>query len=311
MKVRVALAGCGGWGKNLLRVLTESPRAEVVAVADPCAPRRAVAAELAPGAAVVASLDEALALGPDAVVVATPPHTHAALALDAIAAGADLFVEKPLATRLADAERLAARAAARGRVAMVGHLLRYHPTVERLIALCAEGALGPLRRFEATRLSVGGDRSASALWTLGPHDFSVLRAIDPSPIRAITARAGASGDPVRVEAQLASGLEVRLHLSRAATTKERWIRVSGAIMSATTDDVRAPDRVMVGTEAEVVAFEEPLAREIDHFLRCVIDRARPLTSFEEGLDAVAALAAAEETLAAAPAERFAAADPAP
>lgn len=304
MKVRVALVGCGGWGRNLLRVLVESPRAHVVAVADPHPQRRAVAEGLAPRAAIVASLEEALGEAPGAVVIATPPHTHAPLALAALAAGADVFVEKPLATRVADAERLAAKAALLGRVAMVGHLLRYHPAVVRLIELAQTGALGQLRRFESTRLSVAGDRSASAIWTLGPHDFSVLHALDASPMRALAARSGPAGDPVLIEAQLASGLEISIALSRVATAKERCIRLVGTAGEVTLDDVRAPDRVRVGDVAQAVPWREPLALEIEHFLRCVIDRATPLTSFEEGRLVVQALAAAEDCVTVPP-ERFA------
>jgi predicted dehydrogenase len=307
VKVRVALIGCGLWGRNLLRVLVESPRARVVAVADPHPQRRALAEAMAPEAAVVTALDEALAEGLDAVLIATPPHTHAPLAFAALAAGVDVFVEKPLTTRAADAERLAAKAAALGRVGMVGHLLRYHPAVVRLVELCAAGALGPLRRFEATRLSVAGDRSASALWTLGPHDLSVLHALDPSPVRALAARAAPSGDPALFEAELASGLEVSIALSRVAPAKERRIRVTGASGTAVLDDVRAPDRVLLDGDEVVVPWREPLAVEVEHFLRCVQDRARPLTSFEEGRLVVQALAAAEES-ASAPSERFHAAD---
>ncbi|APR84033.1 Hypothetical protein A7982_09382 [Minicystis rosea] len=296
MKVRVALAGCGGWGRNLLRVLVESPGAEVIAVADPSPQRKAVAAGLAPHAAVVSTFEEALAARPDAVVIATPPHTHASLALAALAAGADVFVEKPLATRAADADRLASRAAALGRVAMVGHLLRYHPAVVRLLEIAESGALGPLRRFEASRLSAAGDRSASAIWTLGPHDYSVLHALDPSPMRTSSVRAGPTGDPVLIEAQLASGLEVSIALSRVAPAKERWFRIVGATAAATFDDVRAPDRVVVGTREHAVVWREPLAVEIEHFLQCVRDRSRPLTSFDDGRLVVHALAAAEERL---------------
>ena len=306
MTTRVALLGCGGWGRNLLRVLVENPRAHLVAVAEPHPLRRAVAEALAPHVPVVDSLDEALLLLPDAVVIATPPHTHAALALAALAAGKDVFVEKPLATRAGDATLLAAKATALGRVAMVGHLLRYHPTVARLITLAKEGALGSLRRFEASRLSVAGDRSASAIWTLGPHDFSVLHAIDPSPLRSLVTRAGPSGDPVRIEAELTSGLEISIGLSRVGAVKERRIEITGAVAAATFDDVDAPDRLIIGGAAHLVPWlpwREPLAAEIDHFLRCVEERAQPLTSFNEGLDVVRALSAAEDALAAPPEAR--------
>src|SRR5262249_7821971 len=151
-----------------------------------------------------------------------------------------------LATHRADAERCAARARALGRIAMVGHLLRYHPAVEHLIELARDGALGELLELEATRLSIAGDLSTSAVWTLGPHDFSVLQALDSSAIRSMAARAAPSGDPVLVEATLASGLAATVALARVGAVKERRIRVVGSEADAVVDDVRAPDRVLVG-----------------------------------------------------------------
>ncbi len=303
MTVRAALVGCGAWGKNLLRVLVESPRARLAAVADVHPARRAAAERLAPGVPVVASLAEALEAGADAVIIATPPQTHAALALAALAAGADVFVEKPLAIRVADAERCAARAAALGRVAMVGHLLRYHPTVERLVDLALGGALGDLLHLDAARLSVAGDRSASAAWTLGPHDLSVLHALDPGPVRVTAAREAEGGDPVRIEALAPTGLAASMVLSRSSASKERRLRITGSRAIASFDDVRAPDRLVVARAGEAreirVAWREPLAVEVDHFLRCVEERARPRTPFEEGVIVVRALAAAEQACGAA------------
>jgi len=308
-RVRVALIGCGAWGSNILRVLARSARAEVVAVADPLPHRRRSGGALVPRAALVSSLDEALDARPTAVLLATPAHSHAALVLAALDAGVDVFVEKPLALSTIDAERCAARAAATGRVAMVGHLLRYHPTVRALLAHAEGGALGELLRFEAARLSVGGDRTAPALWTLGPHDLSVLQALDPSPIRALSAQSPTSGDEARVELSLASGLEARVELSRAHACKERKIAVIGDRGAAVFDDVRAPDRLLVGRARRVggelsieiggarpVPWEEPLALEIEHFLRCVAERATPLTSFESGVPVVRALCRAEEAM---------------
>ena len=299
MSVRVALVGCGAWGRNLLRVLVEDRRAHVVAVADPDPARLAVAAQLAPAAAMVPSLDEAVACGVDAALIATPPHGHAGLVLRALAAGVDVFVEKPLATRVADAERCAARAAALGRVAMVGHLLLYHPAVERLLELARDGALGRLLGLESSRVSVAGNRSASALWTLGPHDFSVLHALDPSPIRALSVRAAHRGDPVFVDAELGSGLTASIALSQHGALKVRRIRVVGSAAAALFDDVHAPDRLLVGGAEIGVAWREPLAVEIDHYLRCVEQRLSPRTSFDEGVTVVRALAEAEESRCAA------------
>ncbi|MFO0761297.1 MAG: Gfo/Idh/MocA family oxidoreductase [Byssovorax sp.] len=310
-RVRVALLGCGAWGSNILRVLAESRRADVRAVADPLPQSRMRAAALAPGALLVDSLDEALATGVDAVLVATPAHTHAALVLAALDAGVDVFVEKPLALGMLDAERCAARAAASGRIGMVGHLLRYHPAVVRLLDLCASGALGELLRFEAARLSVGGDRSAHCLWTLGPHDLSVLHALDPSPIAGLTASSPPGGDLCRVSLDLTSGLGASIELSRAHPSKERKITVIGTRGAAVFDDVRAPDRVLLGAvrgthgesafepgAASPVPWAEPLALEIAHFFDCITTRRAPLTSFDTAVPIVRALCRAEEAASA-------------
>ncbi|MDI1451412.1 Gfo/Idh/MocA family oxidoreductase [Polyangium sp. 6x1] len=310
MTVPVALVGCGAWGENLLRVLCESPRAELVAVAETSAARRELARAKAPSAAIVESLEEAIGLGARAVVIATPPRSHASLVLTALDAGLDVLVEKPLALSAADAERCMLRAASLGRVAMVGHLLRYHPAVERLVAMVHEGALGTIRHLAASRLSIRGDRSVPALWSLGPHDLSIVHAIEPLRIDALEATSGPEGDPVVLDLRLASGFAARIELSRVHATKERRIVVVGSSAVAMLDDVRAPDRVFLSrqtaapsaalfegpTEEIRVPWREPMAVEIDHFLRCVEERRAPRTSFEEGTIVVRALERAERVL---------------
>jgi len=303
MTIRTALVGSGAWGKNILRVLAENRRAHVVAVADKDPSRRARAAEILPGVELVETLGEALALGIDAALLATPAHTHTALALEAMSAGADVFVEKPLAMSTEGAERCARKAAALGRIGMVGHLLRYHPTVMALLELARSGALGELCGVDSERLSTSGDRSAEVLWTLGPHDLSVLHALDPSPIRRGRASGPASGDEALLEIELESRLTARVALSRTSASKERRFVVMGAELSAAFDDVRAPDRVLFGqtrrlcsgrleltvTDEKKVSWREPLAIEIDHFLQCVEERREPLTSFSDGARVVESL----------------------
>src|SRR3989442_1566206 len=131
-RIRVAVVGAGAWGLNHIRVLAGEPSCELVAIADP----DALAADRARQLAAVEWVrdpeqvfaDAAI----DAVVIASPSPTHARLARSALAANKHVLVEKPLALDLEDA-RAAARAA-RGcnRVAMVGHLMVYHPAVVRL-----------------------------------------------------------------------------------------------------------------------------------------------------------------------------------
>jgi len=296
LSVRVALVGCGAWGENLLRVLGESPRAELVAVADTSAARREVAAAKAKGGKVVSSLAEVIELGAQAVVLATPPRTHAHLALEALEAGLDVLVEKPLALGAADAERCVERARALGRVGMVGHLLRFHPTIERLVEMARAGALGEIEALSTSRLSVRGDRSVSALWSLGPHDLSVLYALGPLTIEALEATSGPDGDPVVVGLRTAAGLNATIELSRFHPQKERRISIVGSSRVGLVDDVRAPNKIFLRDRTDagvceeiVVPWREPLAVEVDHFLRCVETREAPRASFEEGAAVVRVL----------------------
>jgi predicted dehydrogenase len=273
---------------------------------------------IAPFARGVPSLDEALSSGVDAVIIATPPASHADLALRALEAGADVLVEKPLALGVADAERCAARAAALGRIGMVGHLLRFHPAVARLLDLARDGRLGRLTGMSAIRRSTRAGRDAGgawpALWALGPHDLSVLRALDGAPLREIEAEAtpAAPGEErLLVSARLLSGIGAHLELGRSCLAKERRLRLTGTARIALLDDVRAPDRILLaarraraeaGEPPEIVEeirvpWREPLAIELEHFLRCIEERSRPLTPLEEGAAIVRALARAEAALA--------------
>jgi predicted dehydrogenase len=125
----------------------------------------------------------------------------------------------------------------------------------------------------------------------------VLHALDPSPLSSISARLASGGDPVLVEAELASGLRASVSLSRVGVVKERRLRVVGSAGAAVFDDVRAPDRILVDDREIRVPWEEPLAREVEHFLRCVEERAKPRTPFDEALTVVRALARVEESCA--------------
>lgn len=289
MTVRVALIGCGTWGKNLGRALATSRRAELIAVADP-RPQASFA-----GARAVASLDAALDLRPDAVVIATPCATHAELARRALDAGVDVLVEKPLAMRPSEADELSERAQALGRVGMVGHVLRFHPTLRALLAMAEDGELGEVTHLATARLSTAGDGATPALWALGPHDLSLLHALDDGPLDAIGLRSS-KDDVVVVEARV-GGLTAAIELARRHPTKERRVSVVGARATVHFDDVHAPERLVVenahATRELEVAWHEPLAAEIDHFLGCVEERSQPLTSLAEGAWVVRALYAAE------------------
>ncbi len=258
----------------------------------------------------------------DAVVLATHVPTHADLAVRVLEAGKHCFVEKPMAQSAADAERVVEAAESSGRVLMVGHLLEYHPGVEKLRELVAGGDLGDVRYLYSNRLNLGQLRAdENALWSLGAHDVSVvLRLVEEDPIecRAVGESYMRSGveDVVFCYLRFPSGVAAHLHLSWLDPHKERRFTVVGSKQMATFDDMELDEKVKVYDKGFDESFEsygeyiarsgdvmsprisneEPLRIECRHFLERVRDGAEPRSSARSGLRVVRVLEALQEDL---------------
>jgi predicted dehydrogenase len=185
---RVAAIGVGYWGKNLVRNFAEL--GSLAALADP---DRDAAAALA-GKYRVPVLDWQAVLNDsaiDGVAIAAPAGLHARLAQEALLAGKHVFVEKPLALAVNEAEALTRLAERQDRRLMVGHLLQYHPAFTALRDLVREGALGRLQYIYSNRLNLGKvRREEDILWSFAPHDISmILSLIGQEPVR-VTAEGG-------------------------------------------------------------------------------------------------------------------------
>ncbi|MBC8328934.1 MAG: Gfo/Idh/MocA family oxidoreductase [Planctomycetes bacterium] len=184
--IQVAQIGVGYWGPNLLRNLVASPNFEVLTAADFSPERRQYVEAHYPRVRTTSDPEEILG-DPrvQAVVIATPAHTHADLALRALGAGKHVLVEKPLATTVADVDRIAEVAVRSDLVAMVGHTFLYNSSVRYLRKMIANGDLGEIRYLYSQRLNLGRIRSdIDALWNLAPHDVSVAQYLlgDPDPV---------------------------------------------------------------------------------------------------------------------------------
>lgn len=325
--VRVGVIGAGSWGINHVRGLAAEPRCKVVAVAEPDGHKRAQIAELAPGARWTAAAEDVIgAADVDAVVIASPASTHGALALAAFAAGKHVLVEKPVATRLADARALAVACARAGTVGMVGHLMVYHPAVRRIRALLASGELGRPFYLHALRVNLGRLRTdETALWCFGPHDLSMIDAIlgeQPATVSACGTAVLQPGieDVVFVTLRYPSGVLANLHLSWLSPRKERRLTLVCSQKMVELDDV-SPDKLRIydkgydpppeftqfgefltirngSVHIPEVAMEEPLRAEHRHFLDCIARGATPETDLAQGVRVTAILEAAERSLAA-------------
>jgi predicted dehydrogenase/acetyltransferase-like isoleucine patch superfamily enzyme len=315
MSRRVALIGCGAWGRNIARNL-----ADLGALAAVCDTDTA-AAEAAAHGAPVRDVDDVLAdPAIDAVAIATPAATHAALAAVALAAGKHVFVEQPLALDVAEAEQLVTQAATTRRVLMVGHLMRHHPAFAALLDLVRAGTLGPPSYIHARRLNLGRiRREEDILWSFAPHDVSMILAVAGTFPERVTAQGVAVLNPEVADVtttQLAfpGGLRAEIHVSWLNPFKEQRLVVVGERGMAVLDDgqdwnrklVRYPHRiawqgglpVAEPASGEPVALTpaEPLAVELRHFLDCIATGAAPLTDGAEGLAVLRVLAAASAAL---------------
>ncbi|MEA2213072.1 MAG: hypothetical protein QOF83_3020, partial [Solirubrobacteraceae bacterium] len=232
--LRVGVAGLGYWGPNLARNFAAIPGCEVTWCCDASPEPRALAAAAHPRARVTAELSDLLAdTDLDAVVLATPVPTHADLAVQVLRAGKHCFVEKPLAQSVTDAQRAVDAAEETGRVLMVGHLLEYHPGVQKLKELTSTGELGEIYYIYGNRLNLGKLRAdENALWSLGAHDVSVVLYLADEEPYEVEARGEAYMRPgiedvVFAFLRFRSGLSAHMHLSWLDPHKERRFTIVG------------------------------------------------------------------------------------
>ena len=286
--IRVAVVGVGEFGRNHVRVVKQSPRAELVAVVDANAAR---AAEVAAANGCVALTDaRELAGNADAAIVAVPTSAHADVGCALIEAGMDVLVEKPIAADLASADRLIASAGVHNRILQVGHLERFNPAVVAL----EKSARMPLF-FEIHRMSVFSPRSldVDVVLDLMIHDIDILLSLVHREIEEIRA-AGISiltgkVDIANVRLQFEGGCVANLTASRVSTDKVRKLRLFQPSQYISVDYSRQDAAVFsVGADRQIsfqqlpVTKGEPLAMQFGAFLDSMETRQTPKLSGHAG-----------------------------
>jgi UDP-2-acetamido-3-amino-2,3-dideoxy-glucuronate N-acetyltransferase len=282
---------------------------------------KANALMIAPQVSVEASFEEVLC-NPSirGVALATPAETHSSLAIRAMESGKDVFVEKPMALTLKDAERMKEVADREGRILMIGHLLEYHPAVLKLRELISNGSLGKVNYIYSNRLNFGKVRTEeNALWSFAPHDVAViLRLMGVSPIEA-SATGGTyltKGLTDVTVSNLRFSNESRAHIfvSWLHPFKEQRLVVVGDRKMAIFNDV-APKGEKLQLYPNSVEFQgnlpvlmkkdmqfvehletEPLLEECEHFLKCILSRDKPLTDASSGIEVLKVLHACQASI---------------
>jgi predicted dehydrogenase len=293
-RIRVGQAGLGYWGANLVRNFDEL--AEVSWLCDASDERRDQYARRYPNARVTADFDELVAADDvDAVVIATPVPSHYDLAKRALLAGKHVFVEKPPAMRASEMEELVAIAQEQNCVLMPGHLLLYHPGVQKVKRMIVERELGDVLCVYGNRQNLGKIRKdENALWSLGVHDLSViLHLLEEEP-----SEAWAHGnsfltpgveDVVFCYLRFPSGKIAHMHLSWLDPHKMRRLTVVGREKMVVFDDMELERKVTIYEKAPEepaatygewqtrtgdifspkIPNDEPLRLECRHFLKLV------------------------------------------
>ena len=314
---RVAVLGCGYWGRNLVRVFDQLGALVAVHDPDPGAAAEMGDAYTAPARALEEILeDEAI----DAIAIAAPAAQHAELALAGLAHGKHVYVEKPLALDVNEAERVCAAADATRRTLMVGHLLRYHPAFVRLAELVREGTLGRIEYLYSNRLNLGRfRREENILWSFAPHDISMILDLvgqEPVEVRAVGSWPlhRDVADVTTTHLAFPGGEQAHVFVSWLHPFKEQKLVVVGDRGMAVFDDREPwesklavyPHRVdwrdglpePVRADAKPVSLkqDEPLEVECRHFLECVATGSTPRTDGREGVRVLRVLQAAERSL---------------
>ena len=317
----LALIGAGYWGKNLARNFNELGALHTLCDANP--------ATLAGYEAGFASVQktarhEDVLRNPEIarVAIAAPAAAHFLLVKAALEAGKDVFVEKPLCLDVREGEELVALAKTRERVLMVGHLLQYHPCIQKLQSLVEQGDLGKLQYITSNRLNLGKIRhEENALWSFAPHDLSVILSLIgntlPDQVRC-TGEAFLNKDVADVTLttlRFASQVRAHIFVSWLNPFKEQKLTVVGSNGMAVFDDTRPWNEKLIlhrqyltwsggqtptpnknKGELVVVPESEPLRNECAHFLECCRERRKPRTDGHEGLRVLRVLQMAQRSL---------------
>lgn len=324
--IEIAVAGVGGWGKNLARNYFQNPHCKLKSVCDLDEKKLRQMQAQFPGTAVTTRFDDLLE-DPDlqGIVIATTAPTHYPLCKAALLAGKDVYVEKPFTLAVDESEELIRLAEEKERILMVGHLLEYHPVINKLKQMIESQELGEIYYIYNQRVNLGTVRSdENALWNFAPHDISsILYLLGQTPTD-VSARGQCYlqegiEDVVFVTLNFNGNHMAHVHVSWLDPHKIRKMTIVGSKKMAVFDDVEGTEKLRIydkgatanpdyNSFAEYITLRfgditiphlkigEPLQLECSHFLDCVRDRKRPVSDGWDGLRVIKVLDAAQRSL---------------
>ncbi|MBL7073621.1 Gfo/Idh/MocA family oxidoreductase [candidate division KSB1 bacterium] len=315
--VSVGLIGCGYWGPNLLRNLVANPKCEVKWVVDISNNRQEYVRGIYPALKITDDLGDVLYDNDvKAIIIATPAKSHYSLTISALKAGKHVLVEKPMAMKVEEVDKIGTIAKENNLVAMAGHTFLYNAAVRLVKQLINSGELGAIRYIYSQRLNLGRIRSdVDALWNLAPHDVSIIQYWlgNPKPVRVT--RNGMAyvqngvDDVVFMNIIYPGNIMANIHVSWLDPHKVRRMIVVSSKKMVLYDDIaenkiaiydKGIDRMAVLGEhmdfddpstftfnhrsgdiiLPKINWQEPLKVEIEHFVDCILNGTECLTGVD-------------------------------
>jgi predicted dehydrogenase len=323
--INIAVVGAGAWGKNHIRVFSEIPKVRLKYICDSDPSKLSALQKNYPQSKMVEDLKSILQDSEvKGVVVASSAVSHYTLSKELLLADKDVLVEKPMALNSNDAEEVLEVSKKRKRILMVGHLLIYHPVIDRLKEIVTSGELGNIYYIYTQRVNLGVIRQdENALLSFAPHDLSIILHLlneDPIVISAHGESYIQNGieDVVFLSLRFNDGKMANIHLSWLDPHKLRRITIVGSKKMVVFDDMEASEKLKIydkgvgstsySTYGEYLSLRfgditipsikmvEPLRAEAEHFIQCIESRKEPKTGGLDGLKVVKILMAAQESL---------------
>ncbi len=323
----VGVVGCGYWGPNLVRNFRGLANCNLRAMCDVNETRLKHLRTLYSEIEGVTNFEHLLnGVGLDAVVVATPVKHHYALAKASLLAGKHTLIEKPMAASSAQCEELIEIAERKGLVLMVGHTFLYSAPVRKIVEIVQAGDIGDIRYINSRRLNLGlFQKDINVAWDLAPHDISIiLHVLGELPL-AVNCQGNAHVTPGIEDV---TNISLSFRHNRFATIQSSWLEprkvremtIVGTRRMIVYDDLATHEKIRIydvrverpphydsfadfhysyhygDSYIPHLQQEEPLKAECEHFLNCIENGIKPLTSGSEGLQLVEILEAASASL---------------
>ncbi|OEH86532.1 hypothetical protein BHU72_13050 [Desulfuribacillus stibiiarsenatis] len=311
--IKIAVIGAGHWGQNYVKVLNELD--VLTALADPQEEIRTKFSKQYPNIKIVADYKQLL-VSPeiDGVIVATPAATHHQVTMDALRAGKDVLVEKPMALSVHESIEMHEMAIQSNRILMVGHLLLYKPAVQKILQLVQNKVIGELCYIKMQRTKLGKVRDQeNVIWSFAPHDLAVILALVDSTVEEVSVKGQCVIQPeieddAYMHIDFANKVKAHIHVSwlwPEDIRKTTIVGTTGMMIYNEKENKLEIHRKIVDNklscengEVKEIDFETVniLNQEVMHFLDCMKHRKIPITSSQSGIDVIKVLEKATQAL---------------